>query len=131
MAAYLYMGEGCPDDLVVTPAIQELVKRFSSKTVTLETVQSQMAKELQRLQTQQRYFTAKLEAVELAVAYAALRAAGFSVVDPQSPDTMDFLVKGVEELMGRLELQAGLKHQRDIVREGRPRRGASRDREKS
>lgn len=131
VAAYLYMGEGCPDDLVVTPAIQELVKRFSSKTVTLETVQSQMAKELQRLQTQQRYFTAKLEAVELAVAYAALRAAGFSVVDPQSPDTMDFLVKGVEELMGRLELQAGLKHQRDIVREGRPRRGASRDREKS
>ena len=81
-----------------------------------------MAKELQRLQNQQRFFTAKMEAVELAVAYMAFKAAGFSCVDAPSPEAMDFLVKGIDALMGRLELQAGLKHQRDLVREGRPKR---------
>ena len=122
VAAYIYMGEGCPEDLTVTPAIRELVDRYAGKTVTLETVQAQMAKELQRLQNQQRFFTAKMEAVELAVAYMAFKAAGFSCVDAPSPEAMDFLVKGIDALMGRLELQAGLKHQRDLVREGRPKR---------
>ena len=122
VAAYMYLGEGCPDDLAVPQSVKDLVERFAGKTVTLETMEMKMVQELQRLQNQQRFFTAKLEAVELAVAYAAFKAAGFTSVDPASPDTMDFMVKGVAEVMSRLELQASLKHQRDLAREGRPKR---------
>lgn len=121
IAAYIYLKEGCPQDIPVPDHIKDLVHHFTGDNVTNSDLQYTINKELRDLKKLNRILVQKLSDIMLGVVYGIHQQMGFSTRDPAlTSGEVDFLESSVTDMRKRLENQSRQQQMREEHSKNRP-----------
>ena len=118
VAAFLYLKEGKPKDILVPDKIKEVASHFTGEEITAKDAQDEILKAVMQLSFQLRALTKKSSAIELASVYMLFDYMGFRKKDQLSTSEVDFLEKGMNELITNLEKSSEVKTMKDRNRAG-------------
>ena len=118
VSAYLYLKEGKPKDVIIPDRIKEVASHYLGTDVTPKDAQDEIIKAVTQLSFQLRSLTKKSNAIELAAAYMLFDYMGFRRKEQTSPSEIDFLEKGMNELISTIEKSSEYKAMKDRNRAG-------------
>ena len=118
VSAYLYLKEGKPKDLLIPDRIKEVASQYLGTEVTAKDAQDEILKAVMQLSFQLRSLTKKSNAIELAAVYMLFDYMGFRKKEQLSASDVDFLEKGMNELISNLEKSSEVKAMKDRNRAG-------------
>lgn len=106
IAAYIYLKEGCPADMDVPDNIKEVAKSYCGEVVSNEDIQADFMEELNKIKNNDKQLMQKINAIEIAVAYAIFDRLGFRKGDITSESQINFTEAGMHELLDNLEVSS-------------------------
>ena len=106
IAAYIYLKEGCPVDVDVPDNIKEVAKSYCGEVVSNEDIQADFMEELNKIKNNDKQLMQKINAIEIAVAYAIFDRLGFRKGDITSESQINFTEAGMHELLDNLEVSS-------------------------
>lgn len=106
IAAYIYLKEGCPADVDVPDNIKEVAKSYCGEVVSNEDIQADFMEELNKIKNNDKQLMQKINAIEIAVAYAIFDRLGFRKGDITSESQINFTEAGMHELLDNLEVSS-------------------------
>lgn len=103
ITAYIYLKEGCPADMDVPDNIKEVAKSYCGEVVSNEDIQADFREELNKIKNNDKQLMQKINAIEIAVAYAIFDRLGFRKGNITSESQINFTEAGMHELLANLE----------------------------